>query len=339
MKFYLFIPIAILIFLNGLICNATTLIVDSHYPRPAGVYATIQLAYDAASAGDTILLSPSESVYTGIAIDKKIHIVGTGWTDPTTNVPHTKTGGFTFNAGAQGSSISGLETSTFDINTDSITVKRNKCYWIGVRENCSNVVIIQNYIIGALESYTDRVWQTMIYVWINSEVYISNNIIYNQSNYYRTNYAIVVCFPSNTVISNNVLRGDDYSIVLDMSEGYYSTHSVSNNIIISGSISGIATSNNNICNSTQFAATNGNQPNIVMTDVFIDPATYNFHLKEGSPAIGAGFGGTDCGIYGGKHPFVDNGRTWLPIITEMTVPTEVNVIDGLDVTIKAKSGK
>ncbi len=151
-------------------------------------------------------------------------------------------------------------------------------------------------------------------------------------------------YPTNEIIANNVFVGEDGDIILTMSGGVYSPHLVYNNIFVSGAgTSGVLATydenNHNIGNSTQFGVINNNQQNVTMTDVFVDPSTYNYHLKAGSPAIGAGTGGTDCGIYGGLFPFVDNGRTWLPIITETIVPAVVNIDDGLDISVKAKSGK
>jgi len=345
MKLRIFTLIAVSLLSLSMITRATTLIVDSHFPRPTGVYATIQLAYDVASPGDTILISPAPGEYAGITLAKRVHIVGTSWNDASSSVPHTKTSGFTVNAGAAGSSFSGLDISSgFDIYTDSITVKRNKLQYVYVRANCTNIVIIQNYLISDRD-YTGTWYNSSIIpIFENTEVLISNNIIYNRRTGNYGQYAIYASYPTNVIICNNVLNGEDGAIVLTMSGGNYSPHLVYNNIINwGGGTSGVASTytenNHNIGNSTQFGVINNNQQNVVMNTVFVDPSTYNYHLKEGSPAIGAGLGGTDCGIYGGTFPFVDNGRTWLPIVTEVSVPGMVNVKNGLDVSVKAKSGK
>jgi len=334
-----------LLFVSYVFCSATTRIVDSHFPQPTGVYSTIQLAYDAASSGDTILISPAAGEYAGITIAKKIHIVGTGWSDASTTVPHTKTSSFTFNTGSGGSSITGLKLSgSIDINTDSITVKRNSCTKIYVRANCTNIVIIQNFIQEYLTWSLNWIYLSIISVENNSEVLISNNVIINTAYHPDySNYSVYTQYPSNVIICNNILQGQDGAIILGMSGGNYLTHSVFNNIVLDGGISGVAATydenNHNIANSTQFGTINNNQQNIDMNTVFVDLANHNYHLKEGSPAIGAGEGSADCGIYGGTFPFVDNGRTWLPMITEMSVPAIVNVADGLDISVKAKSGK
>jgi hypothetical protein len=339
MKLNLLIPFGIIIFLNGLVCSATTLIVDNHFPTPAGEYATIQLAYNAASTGDTILISPSEGEYTGMTITKQIHIVGNGWTRPSASVPNTKTSGFIFNPGAQGSSITGLEVNgLFDILTSNITIKRNKCQSIYVRANCTDVVIMQNIIQSSRSIGGLWYGSSMISLWENTEVFISNNIIINTYYGSASVNGIYNLYPGSLIVCNNIIKVEDYSINFSMSEGNYTTHSIYNNIVLEGEISAVIGSYNNIGNSTQFPATDGNQQNVVMSDVFEDPDNNDFHLKVGSPAIGAGFEGADCGIYGGTLGFVDNGRSWLPIITEVDVPVIVNKADGLDITVKAKSG-
>jgi hypothetical protein len=338
MKFYNLTLTAIILFVTGLICEATTLIVDNHVPTPLGTYATIQLAHNAASAGDTILLTPSDGGYTGINVTKPIHIVGNGWARPSASVPNTKTTDFSFGIGSAGSSITACEViGNFVIYTNKITIKRSKCNWISVAANCSDVIIIQNLLIGIMQSNSNRAIQTMIDVASNCEVFISNNVIINQGTI-SANHALVVACPSTSIICNNILSGEEYSILCDMSGIVYAPNSVFNNIVLNGGIYGIATSNNNIGNNTQFTATDGNQQNVDMNDVFVDATNFDFHLKAGSPAIDAGFNGTDCGIYGGDLGFVNNGRSELPFIYYLDVPVTVDKKDGLNVTIKAKSG-
>lgn len=339
MKFYILISAVIILLLNGLVSSATILIVDNHFPTPAGEYATIQLAYDAASSGDTLLLTPSEGGYAGITVSKLVHIVGNGWARPSASVPNTMTSSMTFSVGSAGSSLTGCEvTGSIDISTNNITIKRNKCQYIYIRENCTDLVILQNFVSASRYDRFGREQGAAIYIWPNAKVFISNNIIINNANSGYGDHGLIVCYPSNSIVCNNVFRTQDNSVILDMSGATYSTHSVYNNIVLEGNISGIAASYNNMSQSTQFPAVNGNLQSIDMNTVFVDAANYDFHLKTGSPAIGAGFNGTDCGIYGGTHGFVDNGAPWLPIVYFLNVPTEVNKKDGLNVTVKAKSG-
>ena len=72
---------------------------------------------------------------------------------------------------------------------------------------------------------------------------------------------------------------------------------------------------------------NGNQYNIDMDLVFADfdgalelSTDGKWELKAGSPAIGAGSGGIDCGAYGGPAPYILSGIPMLPHIYEADVP-------------------
>ena len=62
-----------------------------------------------------------------------------------------------------------------------------------------------------------------------------------------------------------------------------------------------------------------------------------YELKEGSPALGYGTNGYDCGIFSGPYPFVLSGRPRLvPYIYEATIPNQST--DGkLNITLKIKS--
>ena len=343
MKRTLGISFTLIILFTGLFSNATTLYVDSHFPAPNGVYTTIQLAYNAASAGDTILISPASGAYTGVTISKELHMVGTGWADPSSSITHTKISGFSFNAGAEGSSISGIEIiGGITVNSSDITIKRNKLDYLVVEPGCTNFVFIQNYMKVARTSRNTYQEGSLIYIKANCEILLSNNVVvntYGSSNY---EFAVFAEYPTNIVASNNIISATDGAINLAMFDGNYSPHSFYNNIVLSGGVNvstNYSDNNHNIGIGTQFGTINNNQENVNMLAAFVDYTNSDYHLAESSPAIGAGVDGTDCGIYGGEFPFVDNGRTWLPMITEIDMPTVVNVNDGLNVTVKAKSGK
>ena len=62
-------------------------------------------------------------------------------------------------------------------------------------------------------------------------------------------------------------------------------------------------------------------------------------LKAGSPAIGGGVSGADCGAFGGPAPYVLSGVPNLPHIYEADVPASATSDSGLQVSIKVKSGE
>ena len=116
-----------------------------------------------------------------------------------------------------------------------------------------------------------------------------------------------------------------------------------NNILIEGDVTG---SNNfyynNISDISQFGNENGNQQNVDMNTVFVDHTSgvdNGLILAPGSPAIGAGFEGVDCGIFGGNNPYVLSGIPPIPSIFEITQIGIGSVATPIQVNFKAKSNR
>jgi hypothetical protein len=95
-----------------------------------------------------------------------------------------------------------------------------------------------------------------------------------------------------------------------------------NNILTGGSCTLTTTMTaNNLCSGTQLPAGNNNQLNVSMSDVFVCWSSCTgyssdgrYQLKAGSPAIGAGSNGEDCGMFGGNDPYVLSGLPAIPAI-------------------------
>jgi hypothetical protein len=62
-----------------------------------------------------------------------------------------------------------------------------------------------------------------------------------------------------------------------------------------------------------------------------------FHLIEGSPAIGYGQYGVDCGAFGADAPYVLSGLPPIPHIFETNIPVSGTSNSGLPVNVKIKS--
>jgi hypothetical protein len=60
----------------------------------------------------------------------------------------------------------------------------------------------------------------------------------------------------------------------------------------------------------------------------------NFHLKAGSVAIGAGKGGTDCGIYGGARPYKESAVPLNPHIQTKVIADNTDNTGKINVQIK-----
>ena len=66
---------------------------------------------------------------------------------------------------------------------------------------------------------------------------------------------------------------------------------------------------------------------------------YGLVLKTGSPAIGAGMNGVDCGIFGGNQPYVLSGIPPIPSIFEINYTAVGSSAVPIQVNLKAKTNK
>ncbi|GAB4372155.1 MAG: hypothetical protein Kow0042_15340 [Calditrichia bacterium] len=114
--------------------------------------------------------------------------------------------------------------------------------------------------------------------------------------------------------------------------------------MMNGTFSGTnspANINHNIGDANQFGTLYGNQVNVPMNTVFVDSGSVStdgdWQLRSGSPAIGAGLNGEDCGMFGGTTPYILSGIPAIPTIYFFVAPSSASGTQGLQVQIKAKS--
>jgi len=327
MKKTLLLSLAI-IFLSG-IAYGQNLIRVNNNPNFDADYTNLQDANDHASNGDTIYIEGSATSYDGADISKSVTIIGPGYflsendTTQANGLEAKFNGNINFNTGSEGSIITGCRISNYTnlyINTNDISVIRCYLYSISFSNSPDNILIHQNYIANDIG--------------LNNHNTITNSIISNNI----SGQVYLSSSSGNVLIANNVITS--YYI-----NCYNST--IQNNIITTGQISentGNSITNNILSGSGTNA--NGNQYSVDMSTVFVDfDGSLNYstdgkwQLKTGSPAIGAGIGGVDCGAFGGTVPYVLSGLPMLPHIYEASIPVTVNSQDGLSVTIKVMSGQ
>ncbi len=328
--------------------NATIWTVSNN-PNSPGQYSNLQDAIDAASAGDTIYVSGSETDYGTGTITKQLTIIGSGYNpnknyDYNTLISYLELDTITSLSGASNSLIIGIEIGQFYgqqlTAINNIVVRRCK---IGSISHMGNNWEIYNNIIGSLDGYSNP-----------DDILISNNIIINGS-----------CLSSflalnNIVFTNNLFICNGGSIYIN---GYVNSIIFTNNIFY-----GIAaysesneycTFNNNLTfltsnNDIIITGNNSGSGNLIGTNpTFVDVPiedfafdySYDFHLLDGSPCINAGTDGTDIGIYGGSYPFPSGGDVpWqtsamppIPQIIEMNIQNSVIPVDStLHIQVKAK---
>lgn len=298
-------------------------------------FTNLQTASDSALASDTIMMEGSANNYGNATINKKLYIFGPGFflaQNPMTqaNPSTAQCSTLTFATGSAGSLLCGMEITTFlNISDDNIIIKRNLIRNQGITVyGKTNIMIIQNYIACTYNgtSYSPVYLKTGC-----SNIFISNN--------YASTYSIgYTCLTmdntSSATITQNVFG-----------TGLNIQNSICDNNIVLGGTNTLVNTNakNNLCAGSQFDTTNGNQQNIVMTDVFVgltgNSTDGQWKLKAGSPAIGAGANAEDCGMFGGNDPYVLSGMPPLPSIFFFSAPSSGSAAQGLPVKIKIKSNK
>ena len=325
-------------------------------PNVDADFTTLAAAYTGASAGDTIYLEGSPFSYGAGTFYKPLTVIGTGYflneNDSTQAYSEPSIiSTLKFNVGSQGTVIEGLYISYYSsagssaitINTDNITIRRNHirpntgsghysytCTAIYIGAAYDSITIEQNWI-EPVANYPNNGRGILFGSYcVNST--IRNNIIKCDTNELAIHMG-AENEASSLIISNNVIMGQVNT--------YYSSHY--NNIILWGTYTAGAgdINSNNLCNATQYPAINSNQQNVDMTTVFEDYTTYidnGYLLKTGSPAIGAGMLGVDCGAFGTNDPYVLSGMPPIPAIFDVEMDQSIGTTT-LPVTIKAKSHK
>ncbi len=296
-------------------------------------FTTVQAAHDAVNvlAGDTLHIEPSVVSYGALVSTKKLIIIGPGYflnenAGQQANPATATISSFTLNAGSDGSVISGLTiTSTCYIRTGNITISRNNIaayIYLSRDYSYSNVLISGNY--GAFEIHNDGV---------HSETIITNVLIVN--NYF---HRVLLNNQYSGVAANNVFTSTNAGSSFIVKNNIFTINF--NELAFNGSFNTIS---NNLSATTNGLPTgNGNQNGVSMTTVFVG-ATGNstdgqWQLKEGSPAIGAGLSGEDCGIFGGNTPYHLSGLPATPSIYLLSAPAASNG-PTLPVTISVKTNK
>ena len=310
----------------------------------AGHVADFTTATDAinsanVSPGDTLMFVGSPTLYDNPAITKRLVLIGPGFfldenPELQANPLPAKLGGGWFKDGSAGSVMMGLYVTTaLSITEDSITVSRNFIESAGflaisIGGPVSNIVISHNYITGSIVASTRGIIEVKFTV---TNLIISGNYILNGQGASETYaHAIYVDATSSAVITHNVLDGP-----LKISNSI-----LENNILILGALTDGGNNQfaHNLANASQFGATNGNQELVDMSTVFAGTGSTDgqWQLAGASPAIAAGIGGVDCGMFGGQSPYVLSGLPSMPVITFLSVPTTGSQSSGLKIHIKAR---
>jgi len=305
-------------------------------------YSDLQVAIDAASAGDVIYIEGTGIPHSGTYHVNKAYLtlIGPGYflalNDSTqANTAPAIIENLYLDESATGAMVMGLKVSSYlYINASSANVSRNHLYRVTLAQinSVANVSLSQNYITEYIGSGG-----------YNLSAEICNNIITASSSCINTGDK------ASLDIYNNVMTS-----FYNTSTGYYihvRNSSLKNNIIFETAanndplvIDPNPSHNNSVAYNILCADEIPEFPNNVWDVAIEDVVLYNeggpegkYVLINGSPAIGAGENGVDCGIFGGNTPYVFSGLPPIPHIFESNIPFSGSSSDGLPVHIKAKT--
>lgn len=321
MKLY---PIFTFLFISSL-CFATTWRVNNN--DPTADFSDTQLAHDdtLVHSGDVLMIEGSETYYSNLTCTKQLNIIGPGYylmeNFTTANHHSAKMNWVQFESGSEGSSVYGMYFNQgVQVHTDDINVERcfiNGAVQIGsLTSTINNTRVIGNMLGSITNFYSGQ--RTFINAIVNNNIFtFKTTISYNCS---------IITFDNNILVS-----GESYS---------FSTEYFRNNIIVNEPIMNIKAgySNNNIALADVLT---GVENKVVDNTAELfkggDSPDGKYLLSENSAAIGAGFDGSDCGIFGGSTPYIISGIPPIPTILELQVESTTTHDEGLGVKIRVSN--
>jgi hypothetical protein len=316
----------------------------------ASVFNTIQEAYDNANAGDTIYL-PGGSFNFPI-VDKPLVWIGVGYhPDSTASTYFTRINNSVgFSGNCDNTFVTGMHfmgNVSFGSNgQDATDITVSRCRINGslsLRYNNSVEVLMNDtvrecIIYGNIEGGTGRninIEKCILRGVLNNFrwSYVNHSILTLGGRNSSSGYTYFFTNSQNCQIRNSVLYYNGYSAI--RADVYSSINNNFINNIFAGTITfpdGTNTGSDNLTGvdlSSVFENIEGN--------IYDFSYLHNFHLKAGSPAIGAGTSGSDIGVYGHPVPFKDGGLPFNPHIRNVEVDDETsNGLLPVSVTVGAQ---
>ncbi len=307
----------------------------NNIPGVNAPFSTIADAVAAASAGDIILVEGSPFAYAaGFSITKKVILQGPGYfLNENSSVQASKhpavTSTITLAAGSEGSVVSGFTFSNIlEVRTSNIIISNNRFsgstgILVSNTTVCSNLLVHGNYFEQGVNAALYNNPTSLVF----TNVVVTNNYISGK---------IMWQAPTFGTIKNNIISH----------QSTVSNYDIANNIFVTVSSAFSSTTNatirNNLFVATSVPEADGtNLLGVTLSSLFLGLAgntpDTQWKLKVGSPAIGAGEGGIDCGIYSGVTPYKISGvGAGKPAITAISLPPNVPQNGTLNIKVSAK---
>lgn len=336
MKYIFFLTTLLLVFFSTSQLSAQRQIA-LHHNGTQSYYTEIDSAYEQALDGDTVYLPGGPFALTSgeWIIDKRLTILGVGYrvdssyaTQPTQLIGSVK-----IKQGGSYGTMQGVFVSHEFILQDTVQyyrLLRCKIFeGLYLNSNCKHNLFIEILVeTGGFPNHS--VWGQ------NSKANEFHNCIFGGE---------VLEFQAGTIFSHCIFGYNSFAGVAfstfqnciftapNYGTGFQNQFNTYANCIFASNY-----------NFTGGSADFGNLLGVDITTVFESFGAGNylandFHLKANSPALGAGIGGVDCGIYAGPFGFKDNRHPSHPRIRWQVISTGTDVNGNLPVLIEVEAQK
>lgn len=312
----------------------------------AADFTSLQEAIDSVPANSVIYVHAG--TYGDVTFDKPLSIIGPGYflaenpetqVNPGAAILQT----LTVNAGAENSIITGLFFNAgIIVYTSNILISRNRVGGIQLLDpTIVDITIVQNYIFSNGINKNGDLGPSQIIVknnYIASRIenmsgVVENNIIggwWDNSRCFPSTGES--SFPTNTLFKNNIFihppgPPNNYPPICQNTS---LNNTYLNNLFVWTSL----------FSELNTTIGSGNVTNVPLDSLFISGGTFStdaqWQLSPTSPAVGAGVGGVDCGMFGGATPYVLSGIPAGPHIYELNAEPVGASQGGLNVNLKVK---
>jgi len=323
------------------VSNATIFRVGYTGPQVTGTdFVDFQSAHNEADAGDTLLFYPGTN-YTGTATKRLVYM------------------GYGYFLGADGNAGLQLITGTLSLHVN-LNSGSDGSHFEGLGDNTGQTGVLNIIPVNGVNNIVIRRCNYVLIYGSSSDDCSNWQIIQS----YNLNFAPYVNGSTgkflNLRVENCHLTSFDFTNLTAGSSGQV------RNCVITGGVNLTGASIyflNNICSGASFTDAAGtlfeynlfdfseggyniiggmgNQFSVDMSSVFLGSASNStdgqWQLKAGSPAIGAGSGGTNCGMFGGTNPYRLSGIPSIPVFYKLTAPSRTATTNPYTITFSVKS--
>lgn len=339
--------------------SATVWTVSNDANRPAQ-FTTVQAAHDAASPGDTLLVTGSATNYAGVSMVKPLVIYGEsidGVDFPKTYISSIYFYRLNSSLSSSGSRVYGVHLGyvSFDGSFNGASTGQRTLNDIIIERCRVNGGGISNYDGLSDVTFRNCLFQNgTLSMGYPQPIAISNLIFTNNV---MDNFSFTTAYFNNQDYNGNVVFRNN--LFINRTTGVFAGNMeeivLENNIFYRCEPTGLVNStfNNNLsylCNANDLPyGTNVGSGNLVNVDPDLAnyPALggvahswgYDYSLQAGSPAIGTGTNGSDIGINSGNSPVANLYKyAKIPAVTSLDIPVSSVPVGGtLQINIQAVS--